>query len=168
MQKIILLSLLASFSLSMDLHAQNQISRQYDQNVKECVQGNKNVQKELGQKFAIFSWATSLQELVAEAKDNQNADVLIEIAEERKVVDALLSLSNTCQSLQKIKPQLMKMKKVYDTGVKDDITAQQSSKGYQENRTVSMTYTDVVRLKIHINSIVNILQGDESIFKIFR
>jgi hypothetical protein len=167
MQKIFFLSLLGLI-IAFSLSAQNANSRQYDREVQKCVESNPSFRNALGKHFEIFEWAKTLQNHVAEAKDNQNAAVLIEIAEQRSVVDDLLSLSKSCKALEKLTSHLQKMQKIYSTGVKDKSKNNHTGKGFEEERTVTMNYVDVVRLKLHVNALVNMMEGDESIFRVFR
>jgi hypothetical protein len=146
--------------------AQNEISKRYEEAVQKCIKQKPN--SDLAKDFKMFSWAKTLQGHLAEVKDNKNSDVLFEIAEQREVVNSLLALGN-CGALDaKIKNHLQKMQKIYDTSVKDEVKSKNTAKSYNEERTVTMDYASAVRLKIHVNSIVNIMQGDSSIFRILK
>lgn len=166
MKKSVLLIMACLVGFSPLILAQNEISKRYDGAVQKCIKQKPNAN--LDKDFKMFAWAKTLQEHLAEVKDNKNSDVLFEIAEQKEVVNALLSLGN-CEALDaKLKKHLQKMQTIYDTSVKDEVKTKNTSKSYNEERTVTMDYTSAVRLKIHVNSIVNIMQGDSSIFRILK
>ncbi|MCU0446831.1 MAG: hypothetical protein MUE85_18170 [Microscillaceae bacterium] len=165
MQKLIVLGLLLCQLSS--LLAQNEIAKRHNQSVQKCIAQKPKIGLE--KDFEIYAWATQLQKHCAELKDNKNSEILSEIAEQRPTVAALSSLSLTCPSLQgKIKNHLDKMQKIYDTALVENTQSRQNTGTYSEETTITFDYASAVRLKIHINAIVNILAGDESILRIFK
>jgi hypothetical protein len=165
MQKLIILGL---FILQISGgFAQNEIAKRHNQAIQKCISQKPKIN--LAKDFEMYAWAKQLQKNCADLKENKNAEVLSEIAEQRPIINALSSLSLSCPSLQgKIKNHLDKMQKIYDTALVENTQSRQNSGTYNEETTITFDYASAVRLKVHINSIVNILEGDESILRIFK
>jgi hypothetical protein len=165
MQKIMLLGL---FILQIGVvYAQNEIAKRHNQTVQKCISQKPKIN--LDKDFEIYAWARQLQKNCAELKENKNPEVLSEIAEQRPIITALNSLALNCPSLQgKIKNHLEKMQKIYDTALVENTQSRQNTGTYSEETTITFDYASAVRLKVHINSIVNILEGDESILRVFK
>ncbi|MEO1655789.1 MAG: hypothetical protein AAFU64_19765, partial [Bacteroidota bacterium] len=119
--------------------------------------------------FKFYQWAKEFQEYCREVVDEENNKVLIEISEQQHVVDELLLLGKSCKLLQDYKKELSKLKTLFDTKIKEKTHRQEGDNlSFQESRVVRLTVSDVRKMKLHVNAIVNKLQGDKSIFKIFR
>lgn len=147
----------------------NATSQANDEAFKKCVTGIQNASKLIDASFSLFNWAYELQQNVAQVLDNDNTEVLFEIADQAPYVDALVQMTGSCPMMKDIKSHLEKIKKIYNNKIKDKSKDKSTSTTMMnEERRVSFTTNDARLLKIHINSVVNILKGDKSLFKILR
>jgi hypothetical protein len=92
------------------------------QTVNDCIKKNptkkeaKNAKEVLGENFNIKNWATQLHSWCDETVRKKSNQRLIQIADQEKVIDALLDLNDICadnKDLRNIKTELLLLKKAY-------------------------------------------------------
>ncbi|NJO01676.1 MAG: hypothetical protein HC880_08270 [Bacteroidia bacterium] len=149
--------------------AQTEQTEKKDEEVRVCIQKKELVQEVLESDFSFYTWAKALQKNLEAVLDDESADVLFEIAEQKDVVENLAFLSSGCDALAFAEKELDKLKKIYDKGVQTK-SSESSTPGaaYKSQQKVTLGIADARRMKIHVNSLVNMMEGDNSIFKIFR
>jgi len=143
-------------------------ARQADKVVQDCIQ-NQQTGMNIEADFSIYDWAKNLQKLVGEVLYKENADVLIEIADEEETVRLLCKLSKNCDVLMNMGKEFQKLLEIYDESIKDqENTKINPNEGFQSSRKVTFSDNSTRKMKAQINSIVNRLEGDNSIFRKLR
>lgn len=169
MKRKLSILILLLISVTIDISwAQNSESDKMNKKVQQCIQKEAEIQDVLEQDFDLFDWAKQLQEYCAEVVDKKNSDVLFEIADQKEILDALVVLGQSCSTMSHIQKNLEKLQKMYAKRIKSTQNEHEGVLSHQGEREVSLTVHDARMMKIHVNSIVNSMQGDNSIFKVFR
>ncbi len=149
--------------------AQQKEAQKVSKAVEACIQDAKSARETLGEDFNMYQWAKDFQKNCEKVLDEQDSEVLFEIADQEEIVQVLARLSKSCEALEEYQKELEKLEKIYREKVKDKTSEKTTDKlDYREQRVVSFTTSDARRMKINLNSIVNMMEGDKSIFKIFR
>lgn len=171
-KKILLLLAFIYFSsvglwLSAQTDARSKQARKADSFFKKCIEKQDNTNLEVD--FSIYDWAKNLQNLVGQVLYQENTEVLIEIADEEETVRSLLQLTKKCDVAANLEKEIQKLIEIYDESMKDKSNTQMDpNQGFYESRKVTFSVSDARRMKVQINSIVNRLEGDDSIFRKLR
>ncbi len=143
-------------------------ARKADNSLQTCLKQQES-NPDLDEEFSIYDWAKNLQDLVGNVLYEESAEVLIEIADEEETARELLKLAKKCDVLANLEKELQKLVEIYDQGLKDKSNTKiDPNKGFQESRKVTFSVADARKMKVQINSLVNRLEGDNSIFRKLR
>ncbi|MDX2305593.1 MAG: hypothetical protein NW226_22485 [Microscillaceae bacterium] len=137
--------------------------------VKACIQKHAPTSQVLDSSFIFYDWAKEFQGYCGEVLYDQNSEVLTEIADQQETVTALLGLKNACEVIGQFEKDLSQIDKILNKKLQEkSYEGTDRQLNYQEGRTVSFTVGDTRKLKVFVNSIVNRIEGDHSILRIFR
>ena len=137
--------------------------------VSQCITQNMAEDPLLAEDFKIYEWAKKLQKYCEKVVDDHASGVLTEIADQAPYVDALLVLTKKCKALDDLKKHLERLSRQYAKRIDSKSSSQTNPQlDYRESRIVKVTVHDVRVMKVQVNSIVNIIEGNKSLLKIFR
>ena len=137
--------------------------------IQSCIQEYAPESEVLDSSFQIYDWAKEFQDYCGEVLYKKNSKVLSEIADQREVVLGLLVIKDNCEAVKKFEKELNQINKIFNKRLSDQSKESTDKQlGFQERRVVEFTVSDTRKIKAYVNSIVNRLEGDNSILRIFR